>query len=68
MYGVSISYQFTVDNKLFAASKYRYDASMTSSGGDASKNPKGIPAQSPWLRGTSYPGLEDSIPSGLECV
>jgi hypothetical protein len=28
-------------------------------------NPKGIPQQSPGLRGTSYPGLEVTIPLGL---
>ena len=30
-----------------------------------SENPNGIPQQSPGLRGTSYPGLEDTIPLGL---
>ncbi len=29
-------------------------------------NPKGIVSSSPGLRGASYPGLEDTIPLGLQ--
>src|SRR5579859_5908632 len=31
-YGVAISYEFTVDDKAFVSSRYRYNASMSSSG------------------------------------